>query len=53
MDDIKRQAIRAERLDPDNPAVAAALELVRLELALFGPERVTKVPKSRQTFVTS
>jgi hypothetical protein len=26
MDDIEREAIRAEGLDPDNPAVAAALE---------------------------
>lgn len=33
MDDIEREAIRAEGLDPDDPAVAEALELVRLELA--------------------
>jgi hypothetical protein len=29
MDDIACQAIRAEGLDPDKPAVVAALELVR------------------------
>jgi hypothetical protein len=34
MDDIEREAIRAERLDPDDPAVVEALNLVRLELAL-------------------
>jgi hypothetical protein len=30
MDDIEREVIRAEGLDPDDPAVMAALELVRL-----------------------
>lgn len=54
MDEIERAAIRAEGYDPDDPAVLAALELVRLASALFGPERVTKVPKSPAgTFVTS
>jgi hypothetical protein len=36
MDDDEREAIRAEGLDPDDPAVAAALDLVRWELQLFG-----------------
>jgi hypothetical protein len=29
MDDIEREAIRAEGLNPDDPAVIAALDLVR------------------------
>ena len=33
MDDIEREAIRAEGLDPDDPAVVAALDRVRAELA--------------------
>jgi hypothetical protein len=36
MDDDERDAIRAEGLDPDNPAVLAALDLVRWELELLG-----------------
>jgi hypothetical protein len=36
MDDIEREAIHAEGLDPDDPTVLEALELVRLELALLG-----------------
>jgi hypothetical protein len=36
MDDIEREAIRAEGLNPDDPAVRAALDLVCWELALFG-----------------
>jgi hypothetical protein len=32
MDDKEREAIRAEGLDPNNPAAVAALELVGLEL---------------------
>jgi hypothetical protein len=35
MDDDEREAIRAEGLDPDNPAVRAALDLVRWELELL------------------
>jgi hypothetical protein len=35
VDDEERQALRAEGLDPDDPAVIAALNLVRWELALF------------------
>ena len=38
MDDDEREAIRAEGLDPDNPAVRAALELVRWELELLASE---------------
>jgi len=34
MDDIEREAIRAEGLDPDDPAVIAAIDLVRWELSL-------------------
>jgi hypothetical protein len=29
MDDDERQALRAEGLDPDDPAVIAAIDLVR------------------------
>ena len=32
MDDDEREAIRAEGLDPDDPAVRAGLDLVRWEL---------------------
>lgn len=35
MDDDERDAIRAEGLDPDDPAVRAALDLVRWELKLL------------------
>jgi hypothetical protein len=35
MDHDERQAIRTEGLDPDDPAVNAALDLVRWELELF------------------
>jgi hypothetical protein len=34
MDDEEREVIRAEGLDPDEPAVLAALDLVRWELQL-------------------
>jgi hypothetical protein len=34
MDDIEREAIRAEGYDPDDPAVVAAIDLVRWELSL-------------------
>ena len=30
------QALRAEGLDPDHPAVMAAIDLVRWELSLYG-----------------
>lgn len=36
MDDIEREAIRAEGGDPDDPDAQNALELVRLELGLLG-----------------
>lgn len=35
MDDDEREAIRSEGLDPDSPAVWAALDLVRWELSLL------------------
>jgi hypothetical protein len=35
MDDDEREAVRAEGLDPDDPAVVAALDLVRWELSLY------------------
>jgi hypothetical protein len=35
MDDDEREAIRAEGLDPDDPAVRAAIDLVRWELELL------------------
>jgi hypothetical protein len=34
MDDVERDAIRDEGLDPDDPAVIAAIDLVRWELSL-------------------
>jgi hypothetical protein len=36
VDDDERQALRAEGLDPDDPAVIAAIDLVRWELSLIG-----------------
>jgi hypothetical protein len=33
MDDIEREAIRVEGLDPDDPAVVTATDLVRWELS--------------------
>ncbi|GAB4710590.1 hypothetical protein MOKP122_48190 [Mycobacterium avium subsp. hominissuis] len=38
MDENERKAIRAEGLDPDDPAVRSALELVRWELELLTDE---------------
>lgn len=35
MDDDEREAIRAEGSDPDDPAVVAAIDLVRWELELI------------------
>jgi hypothetical protein len=35
VDDDERQALRAEGLDPDDPAVIAAIDLVRWELSLI------------------
>ena len=37
MDDEDAQALRAEGLDPDDPAVVAAIDLVRWELSLLAP----------------
>jgi hypothetical protein len=34
MDDIERAAIRAEGLDPDDPAVVTAIDLVRWQLSM-------------------
>jgi hypothetical protein len=34
MDDEEAQALRAEGFDPDDPAVVAAIDLVRWELSL-------------------
>ncbi|SER81977.1 hypothetical protein SAMN04488583_6385 [Mycobacterium sp. 88mf] len=36
MDDDEREAIRAEGSDPDDPAVVAAIDLVRWERELLG-----------------
>jgi hypothetical protein len=36
MDDIEREAIRDEGYNPDDPAVVAALDRVRAELAALG-----------------
>jgi hypothetical protein len=35
MDEIERAAIRDEGYDPDDPAVAAATDIVRWELSLL------------------
>jgi hypothetical protein len=35
MDDIEREAIRAEGLAPDDPAVVTAIDLVRWELSML------------------
>lgn len=35
MDDIERSAVREEGLDPDDPAMITAIDLVRWELALL------------------
>jgi hypothetical protein len=35
VDDIEREAIRAEGLNPDDPAVRAAFDLVRWELSML------------------
>jgi hypothetical protein len=35
MDDEDAHALRAEGLDPDDPAVVAAIDLVRWELSLL------------------
>ena len=37
MDDEDAQALRAEGLDPDDPAIVAAIDLVRWELSLLAP----------------
>jgi hypothetical protein len=34
LDDDERQALRAKGFDPDDPAVIAAIDLVRWELSL-------------------
>jgi hypothetical protein len=36
VDDEERQALRAEGLDPEDPAVIAAIDLVRWELSFGG-----------------
>jgi hypothetical protein len=36
VDDDERDALRAERLDPDDPAVIAAIDLVLWELSPYG-----------------
>jgi hypothetical protein len=55
MDDDEREALRAEGLDPDDPAVVAAIDMVRWELSLMGtsssPQRVRK--KSASAFKNS
>ena len=35
VDDEERQALRAEGFDPDDPAVVAAIDMVRWELSLL------------------
>ena len=38
MDEVEREAVRAEGLDPDEPAVREALDVVRWELELLAGE---------------
>jgi hypothetical protein len=42
VDDDERQALRAEGLDPDDPAVIAAIDLVRWELSLVALAGLTR-----------
>ena len=44
MDNEEREAIRADGLDPDDPAVRAALDLVRWELELLAIGKLTDGP---------
>jgi hypothetical protein len=47
MDDVDREAIRAEGLDPDDPVIMRAIDLVRWELPLyFGDEDTSDHPSS-------
>jgi hypothetical protein len=39
MDDDEREAVRAEGLDPGDPAVVTAIDLVRWELSLHLPSQ--------------
>jgi hypothetical protein len=36
VDEIEREAIRAEGLDPDDPVVVTAIDFARWELSLLG-----------------
>jgi len=36
MDDIEREAIRVEVLDPDDPVIVTAIDFVRWELSMLG-----------------
>jgi hypothetical protein len=45
MDDDEREAIRAEGLDPDNPAVVAALDFVRSEMELVATSTLRVMAK--------
>jgi hypothetical protein len=49
MDDIEREAIRAEGLDPDDPVVVTAINLARWRLSMLGrwsghPRRIRLIP---------
>jgi hypothetical protein len=48
MDDVEREALRAEGLDPDDLAVAAAIDLVRWELSLCLPMSTEKPRDQRK-----
>jgi hypothetical protein len=45
MDDIEREAIRAEGLDPDDPGVRTALDLVRWEMELVATSTLRVMAK--------
>lgn len=44
MDDIERKAMRTDGLDPDDPRVVAAIDLVRWELALLAQAQDVRDP---------
>ena len=41
MDETEREAIRVERLDPDDPAVVTAIDCVRWQLSLYFDDQDT------------
>ncbi|MDT5273842.1 MAG: hypothetical protein QOG95_774 [Mycobacterium sp.] len=52
MDDDERQACKAEGLDPDDPAVIAAIDLVRWELSVLALSRMLGHTSAKVTLDT-